>query len=462
MDLVIRNGTVVTTAGSGNADVGVEQGRIVQVGGAMTGARREIDATGMLVLPGGVDPHVHLNPVGTSGPHRRADDLFSGTRAAAAGGVTTICDFAYQERGSDLRGAVAAARQGADQQCIVDYGLHPVVYDPSETAIADVAGLVAAGYPSFKVFTVNAAFERQAADYLRLLAAVGAAGGLAMLHCEDRTMIDFCTHRLLEAGQTGVEYYPASRPREAEVSATERALHLAALAGVPAYLVHVSCNAAVDVARRARRNGQRVFVETRPIYLYLTDAAYARPEGDGALYVGQPPLRDAADVAALWNGLATDEIQVVATDHVGWLRQNKQEPGMTFATVPAGMPNLETLMPMLYSEGVRTGRISIEQFVGLISTNPARIMGLYPRKGTIAPGADADIAVWDPRRTRTIRAAEMHSAADFDIFEGFSVTGWPALTLSRGEVVYDGHRAVESAGRGRFVPRSGFTPLRGT
>jgi dihydropyrimidinase len=254
-----------------------------------------------------------------------------------------------------------------------------------------------------------------------------------------------------------VENYPASRPRAAEVSATQHALHLAGTANVPAYLVHVSCEAAIDAARAARRAGQRAYVETRPIYLYLTEEAYA--QADGALYVGQPPLRDDADVAALWRALATGDIHVVATDHVGWSRAAKQDPQHTFATVPAGMSNLETLLPMLFSRGVVQGRISLERFVGLISTNPARLMGLYPRKGTIEPGADADLVVWDPERTRTIRAGEMHSAQDFEVYEGFSVTGWPLLTLSRGEVVFEAGKPSEAAGRGRLAARSAFAPL---
>jgi dihydropyrimidinase len=459
MDLVIRNGTVVTAGGRARAAVGVEDGRVVQVGGTMPAGVREIDATDMYVLPGGVDPHVHLNPAGRSGPRVPADDLYHGTRAAAAGGVTTICDFAYQERGSSLRPAVEASLKVASEQAIIDYSFHPVVYDPNEAALADVPDLVAEGFVSFKIFTVTAGFERRAPEYLRLMATIGSAGGLAMLHCEDRTLIDFCTEQLLATGRSGVEHYPASRPREAEVSGTERALHMAAVAGVPAYVVHVSCNAAVDVTRRARRAGQRVYVETRPIYLYLTEDVYRRPEGDGALYVGQPPLRDATDIDALWHALDSGDIQVVATDHVGWDRAAKLDPAHTFATVPAGMSNLETLMPMLFSQGVRTDRISLETFVRLVSTNPAKIMGLYPRKGTIEPGSDADLVIWDPERTRIVRAAEMHSASDYDIFEGSTVTGWPVLTLSRGEVVFDGTRASESAGRGRLAARTPFALL---
>jgi len=459
MDLVIRNGTVVTAAGRARTDVGIEDGRVVQLGGPMPAKSREIDATDMLVLPGGVDPHVHLNTTGTSGPNERADNLYTGTRAAAAGGVTTICDFAYQERGTGLRSAVEASLKAASEQSVIDYSFHPVVYDPNEQAIADGPGLIAQGFPSFKIFTVTATFDRRVPDYLRFMAAIGADGGLAMLHCEDRVIIDFCTEQLLATGRTGVEFYPESRPREAEVSGTERALHLAAIADVPAYVVHVSCGAALDVTRRARRLGQRVYVETRPIYLYLTDDVYTRPNNEGALFIGQPPMRDQSDVDALWHALASGDVQVVATDHVGWNRATKLNPEHTFATIPAGMSNLETLMPMLYSEGVRTGRISVERFVSLTSTNAAKIMGLYPRKGTIEPGSDADLVIWDPERRRAIHAPEMHSATDYDVFEGRSVSGWPRLTLSRGEVVFDGSQPSADAGRGRLAARSQFSPL---
>lgn len=458
MDLVIRNGTVVTAGGRARAHVGIENGRVVQVGGTMPKAPHEIDATDMYVLPGGVDPHVHLNPIGVAG-RQRADDLYTGTRAAAAGGVTTFIDFAYQQRDRDLRSAVEPVIELANEQCVIDFSLHPVVYDPNEAAQADVPGLIAEGFPSFKFFTSVSNFDRRVADYLKVMDAVGHAGGVAMIHCEDRAVIDFCTRRLLAEGHTGVEYFPESRPRESEVSATERALHLAATADVPAYIVHVSCDAAVDVARRARHRGQRVYVETRPIYLYLTEDVYHAPNGEGALYVGQPPLRDNDDVEALWAALRAGDVQVVATDHVGWSRETKMLPEHTFATIPAGMANLETLMPMLFSEGVRGDRISLETFVAVTSTNPARIMGLFPAKGTIAPGSDADLVVWDPERTRTIRATEMHSAADYDVFEGFSVSGWPVVTLSRGEVVYEGTKASTDAGRGRIAARSTFSLL---
>jgi len=459
MDLVVRNGTLVTASGSARADIGVENGCVAQIGGRLKHAAREIDATGMFVLPGGVDPHVHLNSVGLDHRYARADDLYTGTRAAAAGGVTTIIDFAYQDEGSDLGSAVDRVLKAGAEQCIVDYSFHPVVFEPTDTVREEIPTLITEGFPSVKIFADTSSFDRYPSEYLRVLEAIGRSHGLAMVHCEDYAMIDFCTRNLLAQGKTGVEYYAESRPPLAEVSATERALHFAALANVPAYIVHVSCRDALEVTRRARSAGQRVYVETRPPYLYLTADRYTLPQRRGNLFVTQPPLRTGADVQALWSALSSGDVQVVATDHVAWMANAKLNAQHTFATVEPGVPNLETLMPMLYSEGVRSGRLSLERFVELTATNPARIMGLYPRKGTLSVGSDADLAIWDPTHSRTIRAAEMHSASDFDIFEGTTVVGWPILTLSRGDVVFESGKATERAGRGRLLHRNPFTPL---
>lgn len=458
MDLVIRGGTVATAAAVGRADVGVEGGRIVQVGLNLPPGQDEIDATGLYVLPGGVDVHTHLN--GFEHAERRpADDFLAGTRGAAAGGVTTLCDFAYQRSGGTLRAALDEALTSARGQAIIDYSFHTVVVDPTPDAIAEVAGLVADGFPSFKFFTDRSRFVHRGGDYLRLLRAVAGAGGLAMFHCEDGDLLDYCTRRLLDAGETGLAHYPASRPREVEVAATARVMQIVALTGVSAYIVHCSCAAALAETRAARARGLPVSVETRPIYLYLTEERYDQADREAAKYVGVPPLRDRDDQAALWRALRSGDIQTVATDHVGYATAAKYHEGDTFADVPPGMSNLETLLPMLYSEGVRTGRISLERFVELISTNPAKLFGLYPRKGTIAPGADADLCIFDPEKRVVIDAAAMHGGSDYDVYQGFEVTGWPAITISRGEVIFRDGEVVGAPGRGRTIPRSPFRRL---
>jgi dihydropyrimidinase len=455
MDLAVRNGTVVTSAAVFAADVGVDGGRIVQVGGAVPPAARELDAAGKLVLPGCVDIHTHL----TSRPALRPlDDFASGSRAAAAGGVTTICDFAWQADGEGLRPAAERAL-GDARPSIVDYTFHTVVHDPSPQALAEIPDLVADGYAGLKIFMSMPQFTQRADDYLRALRAAGRAGALTAVHAEDASLIAVLTEELLGAGRRGVEWYAASRPPLAEEIAARRAVALAEVAEAPIYLVHLSSRGALDALRAARTRGLPVYGETRPIYLYLTREVYDLPDRQGAKLVGQPPLRDRADADALWDALRTGDLSTVCTDHFPHTAAAKTDPGHTFATIPPGVSNLETLLPMLHSEGVLTGRLSLPRLVELVATNPARIAGLAPRKGAVAPGADADLVVFDPARTRTISAAEMHSAADYDPFEGRRVTGWPVVTISRGEVIFEDGRVLGAPGRGRFVPRAPFAGL---
>lgn len=455
MDLAIRNGTVVTSGGAFPADVGVEGGRIVQVGGDVPDTGREIDASGMLVLPGCVDIHTHLGAAGTAPP---LDDFFHGSRAAVAGGVTTVCDFAWQREGGSLLEAVEAAKADAAAKSLVDYTFHTVLRDPHDGAIAELADLATAG-AGLKIFMSAPRFDHRADRYIRALNAAGRAGIVTAIHPEDATIIGLRTAELLVAGKTGVEFFPDSRPVLAEAIAVQRAVASAEATGAPIYLVHLSSAAAIEPVATAKRRGLPVFAETRPIYLYLTVERFAEPDGRGALYVGQPPLRPQSDVDAVWDALRGGTLDTVCTDHIPYTAARKLDPSLDFSRIPPGMSNLETLLPMLYSEGVRTGRITLPRLVELLSTNPARIAGLAPRKGAVAPGADADLVIFDPNRTRTIRAAEMHSASDYDVFEGWEVTGWPALTISRGEVVFANGEVRGQPGRGLYVPRARFTGL---
>jgi dihydropyrimidinase len=455
MDLAIRNGTVVTASGVFRADVGVDGARIVQVGGEVPAAGREIDAAGLLVLPGCVDIHTHLSSAAGRLP---LDDFEHGTRAAAAGGVTTICDFAYQADGEGLRPALDRAMADG-KRSIIDYTFHTVLRDPSPRALDDVAGLGADGYAGIKIFMSLSRFTRQANDYLRALRIAGRTGVLAAIHAEDESIISQRTEELLAEGKRGVEWFPASRPPLAEEVAVRRAVAFAEIAEAPVYLVHLSSRGALEGLREARRRGLPVYGETRPIYLYLTREVFNLPDNEGAKYVGQPPLREQADVDAIWDALRTGDLSTVCTDHIPYNTATKKDPAHTFATIPPGMSNLETLLPMLHSEGVLTGRITLPRLVELVAANPARIAGLAPRKGVIAPGADADLILFDPARTRTIHAPEMHSAADYDVFEGRRVTGWPAMTISRGEVIFQGGQVLGQPGRGQFVPRARFTAL---
>ena len=453
MDLAIRNGTVVTGGGTFAADIGVAGGRVVQVGGDVPAAGREIDARDMLVLPGCVDIHTHLSAANTGPP---LDDFLSGTRAAVAGGVTTVCDFAWQTEGGSLLDAVAAAKADAAAKSLIDYTFHTVLRDPHDAAIAELEHVAVAG-AGLKVFMSAPRFDHRADRYLRALRAAGRAGILTAVHAEDASIIALRTAELLAAGRTGPESFSASRPVLAEAGAVRRALAFAEVAEAPIYLVHLSCAAALEGLSEARRRGLPVFGETRPIYLYLTEERFAEPERRGALYVGQPPLRGQADVDAIWEALGGGLLQTVCTDHIPYTAARKLDPALDFSRIPPGVSNLETLLPMLYSEGVRRGRITLPRLVELVATNPARLAGLAPRKGMIVPGADADLVVFDPERTRVVRASEMQSACDYDVFEGWSVTGWPSVTIARGEIVFEEGQVRGQPGRGEFVPRARFS-----
>jgi dihydropyrimidinase len=457
-DLVIRGGTVVTAAAHGAADVGVRGGKIAQLGGEMRG-RTEIDAAGLYVLPGGVDVHVHLSQAARPEPGRElwVDDFFTGSQAAIAGGITTIGNMTFQWAGERLRDALARDLEAAARDAAVDFILHPVLTDPTAGAVDEVAGLAAQGHTSLKLFMSRDNFDAEIDGYLRAMRAAAETGLITLMHCEDGGLQRFLKARLAEEGRDGLAHYPESRPVYTESVATERAIALAQATGAPIYVVHLSSAAALARCRAARADGLRVYVETRPLYLYLTRERFAEP--DGPKYTGAPPLREAADVAAIWAGLAGGEIQSVCTDHAPWTLRQKLDPSLTVATVRNGVADLETLMPMLFSEGVRAGRISLGRFVELTSTNAAKLFGLYPRKGTIAVGSDADVVIWDPEASRTVDGASMHSRAGYSVYDGRAVRGWPVYTISRGEIVLDRTGVTAARGRGRWLRRGPTAPL---
>jgi dihydropyrimidinase len=436
------------------ADLAIRDGRIAQIGGAID-ARTEIDARGKTIFPGGVDMHVHLTPVELAeGTVSWADDFASGSRAAAAGGITTIGNITFPRPGERSGELLSRVEADAARDSIVDFVLHPVLLDPDAQAIAEIPELARRGHTSLKIFMILGDFDTRAGDYLDAMAAARDSGVLTLVHCEDQCIISHLTKRLIEAGRGDLSNYSASRPVAAEWAAVSRAIGYAEATGAPIYIVHLSSLEALDVARRARARGVSVFVETRPIYLYFTRERFDDPEG--ALYVGNPPLRGAADVEGLWHGLEAGAVQTCCTDHAAWTREQKLDPSLTVENAPPGMADLETLMPLLYSEGVRKGRITPQRFVEVTSTNAAKLFGAFPQKGTIAVGGDADLAIWDTELTRTVRGEDGYSNAGFSLYEGWDVTGWPVLTLSRGEVVYaDGEIAVDR-GRGRLV-RCGAT-----
>jgi len=366
-------------------------------------------------------------------------------------------DYALPEPGQSIQGSIEAWQKKARGKAVIDYGLHPAILDPTPQIIAEMADAVADGYTSFKLFMIGMArFDELAPQYLKVIAQAGRLGALTNIHAEDQCLISYLTEQFNTTGKHGVRYFADSRPRSAEGLAVQRAITMARHADAPIYLVHLSCEESLAPIREARARGQIVYGETRPIYLHLSRERFEEP--DGERYVGWPPLREASQIQAMWTGLRVDDLQTVATDHAAWNLAQKRA-GKTVDELLPGMSNLETLLPMLYSEGVGKGRLSLNRFVEVISTNPAKLFGLYPQKGTVAVGSDADIVIFDPQKEVTIRHRDMHSRSDFELYEGFQVTGWPAQTLSRGEVIVDNGKVLGQAGRGKLLRRGKFTTM---
>ncbi len=451
VDLIVRGGTVYTSSSHFTADIGVIDGRIVQIGGKMDG-KQEIDATGKLVMPGGIDMHVHLTSLPLAeGEVDWADDFASGTRAAAAGGITTVGNITFPLPDEPILSTIERTVAEVGPMALVDYALHPVILDPARAGRADLEQLLTAGHSSIKIFMILGNFDSQARQYLDVMRNAGELGLLSLIHCEDGCIIGHLTEQLVVAGNAGPAHYPASRPVFSEEVAVTRAIGFAEAADAPIYVVHLSSQAALEACHRARARGVPVYVETRPLYIYLTSERFS--ESDGAKYVGNPPLREASDVEALWNGLWGGDIQTFCTDHAPWKLEHKLDPALDVGTFRPGVADLETLLPMLFSEGVSKGRISVHRFIEVTSTNAARLFGLFPRKGTIAVGSDADLTIWDPGLTRTVSAGTMETQADYSPYEGWEVTGWPVMTISRGEIVYRDGQITGMAGRGQLVHR---------
>ncbi|KQP60019.1 dihydropyrimidinase [Methylobacterium sp. Leaf111] len=467
-DLAIRGGTLVTATDTFAADLGIRGGRIAAIGERIADAARTIDASGLLVLPGGIDSHVHIAQA--SGPGIvMADDFASATRAAAAGGNTCVMPFALQPRGASLRVATHAYRALAEGQCHIDVAIHLIVSDPTPAVLGqELPALIAEGYTSFKVFMTYDDLvlnDRQILDVFDLARREGAR---VMVHAEGYDAIRYMTERLEKAGETRPFGHALSRPQVVEREAAHRAISHAELVDLPIVIVHVSGQQAMEQIAWGRERGLKIHAETCPQYLTLT-ADHMKGLGSddpmaGAKYVCSPPPREASNQAAIWRGIQTGLFDVVSSDHCPFRYDDpagKLNPkGRTsFRWVPNGIPGIETRLPILFSEGVSAGRISLNRFVELTATNHAKLYGLYPRKGSIGIGFDADLTLWDPNRRETIRQANLHHGADYTPWEGFSVMGWPVMTLARGEVVAEDGRVTGPHGRGRVLDR---TPGPGT
>jgi dihydropyrimidinase len=457
-DTLIRGGKVVSAEGTQVADVGVRGGKIAAIGEKLGEARETIDATGRLVLPGGIDSHVHLAQ--PSGPGIvMADDFESGTRAAAFGGNTLVMPFCIQERGRSLREALTEYHAKADGKCYIDTSFHLVISDPSQSVLGqELPAVVADGYTSFKIFMTYEALKLADYQILEVLAVARETGALVMVHAENDDAIRFLTERLERAGRTEAYYHTVSRPVPVEREATHRAISLAELLDVPIMIVHVSNGDAIEEIARAQARGLKIYGETCPQYLVLKASDLRGLDLEAAKLVCSPPPRDAKAQAECWDGLRRGVFSVFSSDHCPFRYQDERgklapKGRESFRYVPNGIPGIETRLPILFSEGVVKGRISLEQFVALTSTNHARMYGLYPQKGEIAIDADADITIWDAERRVQISQSLLHGACDYTPYEGIEVTGWPVLTMVRGRVVVRDGELVGDRGFGRHLPR---------
>ena len=455
-DLVLRNARVATASDSFDCDIGIRGGRIAALGDALAGGAREIDAAGRTVTPGGVDAHCHLDQP-MAAPVRMADDFDSGTRAAACGGTTTVIPFAAQERGQSLRAAVADYHHRAEGRAHVDYAFHLIVSDPTPQVLGEeLPALIREGYTSFKIYMTYDDLKLDDGQVLDVLEVARRHGAMAMVHAENADCIEWLTKKLEAAGRTAPRFHAHARPMLVEREATHRAIALSQLVDVPILIVHVSGREAVEQIRWARAQGLSVFAETCPQYLFLTAADLGIDDSYlGARCVCSPPPRDASNQEVIWAGLNDGLFTVFSSDHAPFRYEGAEgkQPGgeqVAFRHIPNGIPGIETRLPLLYSEGVLGGRMTIHKFVELTSTNPAKAYGLHPRKGTVAVGADADLVVWDEREF-VLRNEQLHHAVDYTPYEGMTLRAWPGLTLSRGEVVWDGTTFHGRTGRGRFL-----------
>ena len=439
-DTIIRNGTVVTASDIFRCDVGISGGRITALADDLGDAPEIIDATGLLVMPGGIDSHVHLDQVGSPGIVM-ADNFETGTRSAAVGGNTMVLPFCLQQKGQTLREALADYQRRAAGNCHTDIALHLIVTDPTPQVLGqELPALIAEGYTSIKIFMTYDDMKLADREILEVLDVARQHGALVMVHAEGYDAIRFLTERLERVGKTAPFFHGPSRPIPVEREATHRAISFAEIVDTEAMIVHVSNRAAMEEIRRAQQRGLKIHGETCPQYLVLTEKDMDRPGMEGAKYVCSPPPRDSDSQAACWEGLQQGVFEVFSSDHCPYRYEDeagKAAPKgkQSFRYVPNGIPGIATRMPILFSEGVGKGRIDLNRFVALTSTNHAKRYGLYPKKGTIAVGSDADIVLWDARREVTITHSLLQDGCDYTPYEGLAVTGWPVRTILRGQTI---------------------------
>jgi len=460
-DTVIQNGIVVTATDTYAADVGITGDTIAAIGKSLPtdGAQRVLDAKGHYVMPGGIDVHTHLDmPFGGT---TSADDFQTGTIAAAHGGTTTLIDFAIQYKGQSLRTAFDTWMKKADGKAATDYAFHCIITDLGAAQMDEMKQLTSEGVSSFKLFMAYpGVFMLDDATIFKAMTIAAQSGGLICMHAENGGAIDVIVQRALAEGKKSPKYHALTRPTTAEAEATGRAIALAEMAGAPVYIVHLSCNEALEKVREARDRGLAAYAETCPQYLYLSLENMEAPGFEGAKYVFTPPLREKWHQEKLWQGLAKDDLQVVSTDHCPFCFKEQKEMGKDdFTKIPNGGPGIEHRMSLVYSGGVAAGRFSPNRFVQLTSTAPAKLFGLYPRKGTIAVGSDADIVIFDPNAEEVISAQTHHMRVDYSMFEGIKVKGVPRVVLSRGRVIVENGKFLGRPGSGSFLRRALYSGL---
>ncbi|MDP6705771.1 MAG: dihydropyrimidinase [Alphaproteobacteria bacterium] len=466
LDLVVRNGTVVTATDTVAQDIGVKDGRIVALGRSLPAGGREIDATAKYVLPGGVDSHVHIEQDSTETGAWPGTDFHSTTVSAACGGTTTLIPFVRQTKGQSLRQAVAEYRRRPEGKAVIDYALHLIVTDPTAGVLGqELPALVEDGYTSVKVYMTYASMMLSDYQILEVMAAARRHGAMVMIHAENADCITWLTEKLLESGRTAPKFKGVAHQPAVEREATHRAITLAEIADVEVLIVHVASGEAAEMIRWAQDRGLKVLGETCPQYLFLTEADLDKQGLEGAKCLCAPPPGSPENQEALWQALSAGAFQVYSSDHAAFRHDDPngkliEGPATPFHRITNGVPGVETRMPLLFSEALKGERLDLNRFVAVAATNPAKIYGLYPRKGTIEVGSDADFAVWDPARAVTIAIDRLHDGMDYTPYEGQTVQGWPVTTVSRGEVIWHDGTFVGAAGRGQFLPCERPRPAR--
>lgn len=458
MDIKIANGTIITPTDNYRADIGIKNGKIVEIAKRISdGAKEVVDARGAYIFPGGIDMHTHLDMpfMGSFS----SDNFETGTIAAAHGGTTCIVDFAIQGKGQSLKQTLNAWKAKAKGKAVIDYSFHVAICDLTRKVLDEIPRAVAEGVTSFKTFLAyKGALMIDDGALFQILQRCNEAGALVMIHAENGDVIDLMVKDLLSQKKTAPRYHALSRPAAAEAEATGRAIAIAEMAGAPIYIVHLSCKEALEKVKEARDRGFPALAETCPQYLVLSYKNYEEPGFRGAKYVMSPPLRDKSNHVPLWQGLASGDLQVISTDHCPFNYKGQKDRGKKdFSQIPNGAPGIENRLCLIYNEGVNKKRISVNRFVDLVSTTPARLFGLYPEKGTVAVGSDADLVVFDPKKRYTISARTNHQNVDYTPYEGYKGRGAPRVVLAQGKVLVKEGKFLGRPGQGRYVKRK---PLR--